>query len=57
MHDRASELRRIPLLRTRVNRARLPYICLHLVLLSVSGLAQAVVQVSHPIPLNDLRVL
>jgi hypothetical protein len=40
-----------------IQGARLPYICLHLVLLSVSGLAQAVVQVSHPIPLNDLRVL
>jgi hypothetical protein len=54
---RQREVRRIPLIRTRVNRGGLPYICLHLVLLSVSGLAQAVVQVSHPIPLNDLRVL
>ena len=56
---REGEVRRINILGTWVNRgaATLPYICLHLVLLSVSGLAQAVVQVCHPIPLNDLRVL
>ena len=52
------EVRRTPLLGNSVNKGAATLYLLHLVLLGVSGLTQAVVQVSHPIPLNDLlRVL
>ena len=54
---RIGEVRRTPLLGNSVNKGTATLYLLHLVLLGVSGLTQAVVQVSHPIPLNDLRVL
>jgi hypothetical protein len=48
---------RISIPRIPLNRGAATLYLPSLSLLSVSGLAQAVVQVSHPIPLNDLRVL